>query len=424
MQAEVIAIGNEILAGHTPDTNFGIIAAHLGQAGVQIGQHTVVPDEREALGRELTQALERCGLVLITGGLGVTPDDLTRRVMASALGRKLIFREGLLNQLRHKYEARGLAMSPAHQAMALVPAGAQPLENRLGMAPGLLLRTERSLLFAIPGVPAEMECMLAEQVIPHLQREGITAAPAFEVLRTVGVSETTLAQWVRPLMNKGVQCAFLPGAGRVDLRLWMPAAEADDLILRENVAKISARLGPVLYGRGQATLAETVLSLARQRGVTIALAESLTGGRLGAALTRVSGSSQVFHGGVVAYSNRAKIDLLGVLPATLDAHGAVSVETAQEMASGARRRLHADLGLSATGIAGPSGGSPKKPVGLVYVGISDARQTRSLQLRLGGSREMILERCVTMALNMLRLLLIDRADLLWDAEAGGRSPHS
>lgn len=422
MDADVIAIGDEILSGHTQNTNFAVIAARLGQAGIRIAQHTVVPDEREALGRELTQALERASIVLLTGGLGATPDDLTRRVMASALGRKLIFREGLLDQLRRKYAARGVTMSPAHEAMALVPAGAQPLENRVGMAPGLLLRTDRSVLFALPGVPAEMECMLSEQVLPLLQREGITAPAAFEVLRTVGVSETTLAHTIRPLIGKGVQVAYLPGSRRVDLRLWTPPGEANDRVLRETVEAVAERLGPVVYGRGESTLEETVIELARRRRRTIGLAESLTGGRIGAALTRVAGSSQVFHGGVVSYSNRAKVDLLGVMPATLDAYGAVSEPTAEEMASGARRRLQADIGLSATGIAGPSGGSPQKPVGLVYFGLSDARQTRSLGARLGGSREMILEACVSLALNMLRLLLLDRADLLWDAPAGSGDP--
>ena len=417
MNAEVIAIGDEILSGHTRDTNFAVIAARLGDVGIQIAQHTVVPDEREALGRELTQALERASIVILTGGLGATPDDLTRRVMASALGRKLIFREGLLGQLREKYASRGVTMSPAHEAMALVPAGAQPLENRLGMAPGLLLRTERSVLFALPGVPAEMECMLTELVIPLLQREGITSHASREVLRTVGVSEMTLAQTIRPLIGKGVQVAYLPGPRRVDLRLWTPPGEANNRVLGETVEAVASRLGPIVYGRGDSTLEETVVELARRRRRTIGLGESLTGGRIGAALTQVAGSSQVFHGGVVSYSNRAKVDLLGVAPATLDAYGAVSASTAEEMASGARRRLHADIGLSATGIAGPSGGSPQKPVGLVHFGLSDAQQTRSLATRLGGSREMILEACVTLALNMLRLLLIDRTELLWDDPA-------
>lgn len=418
MQAEVIAIGNEILAGHTEDTNFAVIAARLGQEGISVVQHTVVPDERESLGRELTQALKRAPLVILTGGLGATPDDLTRRVMASALGRKLIFREGLLNTLRQKYVARGLTMDPSSEAMALVPSGAQPLENAVGMAPGLLLRTDKSVLFALPGVPDEMEQMLTGEVIPLLQREGMTGTAAFEVLRTVGVSETTLAQWVRPLLEKGVQCAFLPAPGRVDLRLWMPASECNDLVLRETAQKITDRLGPVAYGRGDSSLEETVIALGSQRRRTVGVGESLTGGRIGAALTQVPGSSQVFHGSVAAYSNRAKVELLGVLPVTLDNHGAVSAPTAEEMAVGARRSLQADIGISATGIAGPSGGSNDRPVGLVYFGLSEGPRTRSLRFHFGGSRAMIQDRCVTVALNMLRLVLIDRADILWDPDPG------
>ncbi len=414
MHAEAIAVGSEILAGQTQDENFATIAALLGREGIALTRHTVVPDEREALGEVLLGALKRSPLVVITGGLGATPDDVTRRVLATALGRKLIFREAVLVALRKKFSARGATMSPACEAMALVPAGAQPIDNRVGIAPGLLVRAEESLLVALPGVPGEMERMLADEVIPLLRREGLAGRSRSETLRTVGVSETTLAEWVRPLLGEGVQCAYLPAPGRVDLRLMVRDADRDGPSLRQTLQGVTERLGPAVYGRGEVTLEKAVVGLLGQRRVTVAVAESVTGGQIGAALTRVPGASQVFRGGVIAYSNDVKRDILGVDAPTLEEHGAVSPKTAQQMARGVRERLGADVGLATTGIAGPGGATAEKPVGLVYFGLSEPRFTRSLRYQFGGSRTMIQERCVTVALNMLRLFAIERLDLLWD----------
>ncbi len=416
MQAETVAVGTEILAGHTPDANFGVIADLLAREGIALVQHTVVPDERESLSRILSSALERSALVIMTGGLGATPDDVTRRVMASALGRKLIFREPLLAALRAKFEARGVSMSPAAEAMALVPSGVQPLENRVGVAPGLFLRTDRCFLFALPGVPAEMRQMLAGEVLPLLRRENLAGRVRSETLRTVGVSETALAEWVMPQLGQGVRCSFLPAPGRVDLRLWIRESERDVRELEATVERIAERLGAPLYGRGQVALEESVVALLAERGLTLGLAESLTGGRVGAAVTRVPGSSRVFRGTVTAYDNRVKEAVLGVSAATLQSFGAVSGKTAEEMAAGARRILSADVAISTTGIAGPGGGSADKPVGLVYFGMSDAHRARSLRYHFGGDRDTVQERCVTVALNMLRLLLLDRLDLLWSGE--------
>ncbi|MCK4303933.1 MAG: CinA family nicotinamide mononucleotide deamidase-related protein [Candidatus Eisenbacteria sp.] len=419
MHAEAIAVGSEILAGYTRDANFEKIAATLAREGIALSQHTIVPDEREALGRALSGALDRSPLVIMTGGLGVTPDDVTRRVMASVLGRKLIYREGLLKRLRGKYGERGLPMSPAAEAMALVPSGAQPLDNSVGLAPGLMLRTERSLLFALPGVPAEMERMLLEEVVPVLRREGLAGRCLSRTLRTVGLSETALVERVHHLLGEGVSCAFLPSAGRVDLRLLVRDRDREARELDATVGRISRELGPTVYGFDQGSLEASVVSLLGRRGITVAVAESLSGGLIGGALARVPGSSKVFQGSIVAYCNQAKQELLQVSSATLQSWGAVSAQTAEEMAAGVRRALGADVGVSTTGIAGPSGGSPEKPVGLVYFGLSAARMCRSLRYNMGGGRWMTQDRCVTVALNMLRLLVMERLDLLWDGESRG-----
>jgi len=355
----------------------------------------------------------------MTGGLGATPDDVTRRVMASVLGRKLIFRESLLEGLRAKVEARGRTMTPAAESMALVPNGAQPLENGVGIAPGLMLRTEHSLLFALPGVPAEMERMLNDEVLKHLKREELAGREISRTLRTAGVSETTLADIVGPLLADGVTCAYLPAAGRVDLCLSASGGKRAEQGLAESLSRIQEQLGPAIYATGDRTLGATVLRLLEERKLTLGVAESLTGGQIGAALTRVPGSSAVFLGDVVAYSNEAKEKLLGVMPTTLRHHGAVSGPVAAEMAAGACRAFGSDVAVSTTGIAGPDGGTEEKPVGLVHFGLCGGRFCRSLRYRFGGDRRMIQAASVTVALNMLRVLLIDRLDLLWDGERPG-----
>ncbi len=412
MRAEVITIGSEILAGHTWDTNFTAIASALTREGIAIVRHTVVPDERSALTEELGRAFARGGLLIATGGLGATPDDLTRRVVASVLGRKLMFRENLAAAIREKLQKRGLPVHTNAETMALLPAGAHPLANRTGLAPGFRVKTETCLFFALPGVPEEMRVMLAEQVVPYLRDEGLTGTRIAETLRTVGISETTLAEWAQPLSVEGVEIAYLPCAGRVDLRLTAAGDERGRQALAAMVAGLQQRLGAHLFATGEVSLEAALLAALRQQGLMVAVAESLTGGRVGATLTRVPGSSQSFLGSVTAYSDDAKQRLLGVLPHTLRSCGAVSAETAVEMAAGVRQALGADVAVATTGIAGPSGGSADKPVGLVFFALSDSRAQRAFRYLLGGNRAMIQERSVTLALNLLRLHLLGRLDLV------------
>lgn len=411
MRAEVITIGSEILGGHIPEGNFRLIAQHLAAEGVPVTRHTVVPDEREPLGDVLRGALSRAPLVITTGGLGATPDDVTRRVLASVLGRKLIFRESLLAELREKYRQRGRTLAASLEAMALVPAGAQPVPNPVGMAPGFLLRTDTSLLCVLPGVPAEMETMLTGTLLPLIRTEG-GGSLVVETLRTAGIPESLLVGRVEPALGEGVTVGYLPAGGRVDLRLSVSDGEKGRQELVATIRRLTESLGPALYGRGQVTLEEIVLVMLGRAKRTLAVAESLTGGRIGAALTSVPGSSEMFRGGVAAYSDEAKQRLLGVADRTLARYGAVSAQTAREMADGVRRVLVTDMAVSATGIAGPGGGSKDKPVGLVYFGYSDARMTKGFGFRFGGNRRLIQEHSVTVALNLLRLALIGRLDSL------------
>ncbi len=419
IRIEIITIGSEILAGHQLDTNFQDITKVLCNEGLLVSQHTTVPDEREALGSALSTSLDRSSLVIMTGGLGATPDDVTRRVMASVMGRKLIFRQSLLDSLREKYAMLGKQMSTACEAMALVPAGAQPLNNSVGIAPGLFVREDSALLFVLPGVPAEMVTMLREEVVPFLRREALTGTEKQGTLRTIGLGEVPLADLIHPMLRDGINCSFLPDAGRIDLRFWTRGGERFrgdlDSILDQAVEK----LGPYCYARGETTLEQAVLSGFSERGYSLALAESVTGGLVGSAITSIPGSSRVFQGSATTYSNLAKQAVLGVSDATLASYGAVSEQTAREMAVGARRAFDADVGLSTTGIAGPGGGTAQKPVGLVYFGLSSQKFRHTYNALFNGDRHLIQRRAVTMALNMLRLLMMDRLDLLGDSDRHG-----
>lgn len=423
MPAEVITIGSEILAGHTCESNFAVIAGAMAREGIKLERHTVVPDERGALTEELKRALERSEIVIATGGLGATPDDITRRSVASVLQRKLVYRDELSAEIRDKLRARDTAPGPGVETMALLPGGATPLANPVGLAPGFLIRTDKALLFALPGVPEEMSAMLEAQVLPVLRETGHAGRAVTETLHLAGVSESVLAEQVEPLLAEGVRAAYLPVPGRVDLRLSAAGDEKGRRHLQETIARLQPRLGPRLYGAGEATLPEAVLQQLRQRHLTLAVAESLTGGQLGGALVRVPGASETFLGDVVAYSNAAKQRLLGVPEETLRRHGAVSAPVAIAMAGGARRALGASVGIATTGIAGPSGGSGEKPVGLVYFGLHDAAGSRAFRYLFAGGRRLIQDRSVTVACDLLRLHLIGRLDLVARYEEKPATPR-
>lgn len=408
MQLEVVTIGGEILAGLTREGNFAVIAEELAQAGLLVARQTVVPDDRAALVDELRRACGRSEVVITTGGLGGTPDDLTRSAVAAVLDRKLVFQESLRSAIQERTRVLGIAAGPAGEAMALLPTGARPLTNPAGLAPGFEVRTARGHLYALPGVPEEMRAMLVAEVLPLLAKAGHGRQVHRERLRTVGVPESQLASTLAPLVERGVRIAYLPAAGRVDLLLSAPGDAAGEAALGVSLRRLQRRLGPALYATGNVGLAEAVLALLRQQGATLAVAESLTGGQVGAALTRVPGSSASFLGDVVAYSDRAKETLLGVPAAILGAHGAVSAAAAAAMAAGARTALGATIAVATTGIAGPGGGAERKPVGLVYCGVAREGEVRSFRYRMSGNRAMIQARTTTVALNLLRLALLER----------------
>jgi nicotinamide-nucleotide amidase len=404
--AEIVSIGTELLTGLGRNTNAERIVEALAAIGVPVDYITTVGDDSGRLSEALRAAVHRNPVVITTGGLGATPDDLTRKTIATVFRRRLVLDETVLAAIRARYRERGVEMPAIVEAQALVPRGAQVIENPRGTAPGLHFKHQTAEVFVLPGVASECEAMLAHYVVPRLRALGWGVVTGRRVVRTIGLSETLIAERLSGLETEGVPLGvgYLPHTQGVDITLSISGSDAgwvgEVLDLAER--RVEAAVGPAVYGHGRETLPQVVGAALSARGLTVALAESFTAGGMGASLATIPGSSRYFLGGVVAYSNRAKQEFLGVSPATLERVGAVSAEVAEEMAAGARARFGADLALSSTGIAGPDGGSAEKPVGLCHLGIASAEGTRSVRYVFGGSRAEVTARAVSYALDLLR----------------------
>ena len=376
MIAEVVAIGDELLHGGLLDTNSKQFAAELERAGCVVHRMTVVGDDPEQLERALADACRRADVVVATGGLGPTVDDRTRDAAARLLGEPLRFDDESWRQILSWFERHARQVPDSNRRQAELPASAVALPNSVGTAPGFRVRVGDAELFALPGPPREMQAMFAEQVLPALRLRGGLTPTAQHWLRVLGPSEALLGEVLRDFMRAGRNPAVGITASGGLLTVRVVATAPDDAAAARACAETAAELRPLLgdwlFAEGTEELPEMVLARLGAAGTTIAFAESCTGGLCAARLTDVAGSSAVLLGGVVAYSNAAKQALLGVDEALLVAHGAVSEAVAQAMAEGVRRRFGADRAVATTGIAGPGGGSAKKPVGTVCFAIADA----------------------------------------------------
>lgn len=402
MRAEILTVGDEILIGDVVNGNAAWLGRELTAAGVAVGRSAVVGDTLEAISGALAAALAAADVVIVTGGLGSTSDDLTRDALAALAGVPLVRDEALAGLIRDRLERAGMRPRPMPLRMADVPEGATMLPNPAGTAPGLRMELPGGTVYALPGVPGEMKAIMAASVLPELA-DG-DAAPAVLTLRTAGVWETVLAARLAPLEErKDVSLAFLPEPSEVAVRITADSRPALD----EAVLQARELLGTVMYGTGEQSLASVVHELLAAREHTVAVAESLTGGLLGAELTYVPGSSETFAGGVTAYETRLKHELLGVSASLLEERGAVDPEVAVQMAEGARERLGAVYGLGVTGVAGP-GSQDGKSVGTVHIGISGPRGSRSftpvlpLPPDLTQARANIRRMTVVQALDLLR----------------------
>lgn len=407
MAIELLTIGTELLLGFTVDSNAAEIGRALSGAGIRVTRKASVGDTGDAILAGVQEALGRTGAVLCTGGLGPTADDITKKVVADLYGWPLEFHDAIWQHLLERFARFGRKPAEKNRSQAEVPRGAVVLPNRWGTAPGLWFEGPPGLVILLPGVPSEMRGLLHHEVLPRLASRAGNTVIRSRALRTTGVPESTLAERITGIEEivAPLSLAYLPGVMGVDLRLtaWnLPADEADQRLAR-GIGEIRARAAEWIYGEDDADLAAVVLEQARRRGWKIATAESCTGGGLGERLTNIPGSSEVFLGGVVAYDNAVKEGLLDVPPALFAEHGAVSEPVAAAMVRGITRRLGAELGISVTGIAGPGGGTPDKPVGLVYIGTAvkgTVTVTRSLFV---GDRGEIRARAAQVALNRLRL---------------------
>ena len=405
--AEIITIGTELLLGQLVDSNTAVIARALAEIGVDVRRETSVGDNKASIAAAVSEAIGRADIVICAGGLGPTVDDMTREAVASAIGRPLVLDAQSLRHLEATFARLKRPMAENNRVQAHFPEGAQPLPNPHGSAPGFVVERDGHAVLALPGPPRELLPMLSDHAIPWIERRfAPDAVLVTRVLRTAGVGESdldaTIADLVREQKNPSI--AVLAHPGLVDVKITAKAATraAASASIAELAPRIRERLGDCVYAEDGETLESVVGESLKRRGWTLAVGESCTGGSLAAAITAVPGASSYFKGGVIAYGNEAKCRLLDVAPDTIERYGAVSDEVAGAMAIGARAALQADVGISVTGVAGPSGGSAEKPVGLVFIGL--ILPDGSLQFRRldwPGSREAIQRRAVVGALTML-----------------------
>jgi nicotinamide-nucleotide amidase len=407
MNATIVTIGNELLAGRILDSNFAFLARTLAGVGVRVRRHLTVGDEVPAIVAALESALEESELVVASGGLGPTADDVTREALAALAGTRLAEDPEVAARLADRYARLGRPFTAVARRQALLPVGVEKLPNPAGLAPGLWLERAGRVVCALPGVPHELETIARESLLPRLAaRAGARPLPT-ATLRTLGLPEGDLAERIErdAIDLAGVELGYLPHAGGVDLRIVSPSG--DPAAVARVEAVLAARFAGAIYGRGEETIEEVVNALLRARGLRLALAESCTGGLVGARVTRVPGSSDVFVGGVVAYSNSIKESMLGVPAALLAEHGAVSAKLAVAMAEGALARFGADVALAVTGVAGPGGGTPEKPVGRVFIGLARrGAASASRRFQLPGDRDWVRERAAALALECLRRFLL------------------
>ncbi len=407
MKAIILAVGNELTSGQTVDTNSAYLARQLLARGIETVGHHTVPDDREAIASALAGAAGAADLVLVTGGLGPTADDLTRHGLADAMAAELVLDEKALATLEAFFRRRGRRMVPTNRVQAMFPAGSRAIENQAGTAQGIAARLGGADVYVMPGVPHEMRWIFENRIAGELP-----SAPNAIVERVVhafGTGESDMAAKIVDLMRRGANptVGTTVSAGLISVRVSAQAETADqaDTLAERSVAEVKSRLGQWVVGEGEATIASVVGDLLRQAGRTLSTAESCTGGLLGQMITDVPGASDYYAGGVVSYANEVKRDALGVPEEMLNAHGAVSEPVAKAMAAGVRRQMKSDYGVAVTGIAGPAGGSEAKPAGLVYIALACPDGVAVHRHVFPGDRRTVRRRSATAALNHLRLAL-------------------
>lgn len=410
MRAEIVSVGTELLMGQIVDTNAAYMARALAEVGISIYRRTTVGDNMERLVTALKAALAEAEIVITIGGLGPTMDDITREGLATAMGDTLIQDEKIAEGLRQFFSKRNMPVLESNLRQAMVPVHGRAIDNPNGTAPGVLFEKDGKIGIALPGPPNEFIPMTDNHVLPYLrQKTGNVGTIRSLVLRVAGVGESAAEDRIKDLMlDSNPSVAPYAKVGEVHLRVSAKAerAEEADRMIAARAALVRERLGEAIYGENDDPLEKAVVNLLKERGKTVSTAESCTGGLVAQRITDVAGSSAVFLGGVVAYSNAAKSDLVSVPADLIERVGAVSPEVAQALAEGARARFGADYGIGVTGIAGPDGGTPEKPVGLVYLAVAYSGGCDVDKANFIGSRAVVRHRASQTVLNMLRLRVL------------------
>ncbi len=410
MKAEIISIGDELLIGQVVNTNASWLGIEFNLAGISIYQITAVSDDRNHILTALAEAGHRAEIILITGGLGPTKDDITKQVLCEYFNTRLVFNDDVYQNIERLFGARGVKIGELNRKQAEVPESCIPIPNLNGTAPGMWFEKEGKIYISMPGVPYEMKMMVTGSVIPWLQKRFKTGAIVHKTVMTMGIPESVLANkianWEDQLPNN-IKLAYLPQPGAVRLRL---TAKGDDKILIEKqvnieIEKLKEILPDEISAFDDEPIFETIGKLLREKNKTLSTAESCTGGYIAHLITSVAGSSDYFKGSVIAYSNEIKINLLGVNPSSIEKFGAVSEQVVTEMAASARRILATDYAIAVSGIAGPGGGTYEKPVGTAWIAIASAEKTVTRRLQLGDHRERNIIRTAFAALDMLRKTL-------------------
>jgi nicotinamide-nucleotide amidase len=410
MQCEIISIGSELTSGQNLDTNSQWLSRRLAEVGIPVGWHTTVADDLAANVEAFRIAAGRAALVLVTGGLGPTQDDLTREALARAAGVELVFDQASFDAIAEMFRRRGRAMPERNRVQALFPAGAEPIPNDRGTAPGLWMRLGNAHVAALPGVPSEMVALFENRVRPRLLALGLGGGVLVErKINAFGAGESAVEEKLFDLTRRGhvPEVGITVSDATISLRILARAASAAEAQAQIEAVErtIRERLGDLVFGAGDEELQDAVLALLAARRQTLAVAEGVTGGTVAQRLASVPGASAWFCGGVVAYDNRLKVELLAVPQSLLDEKGAVSAEVAEAMAVGCRTRLRADLAVSTVGIAGPGDAGPDKPVGLVFVGLAWEGGASAGSFSWTGTRAEVQRRAAKMALNRVRLHL-------------------
>jgi nicotinamide-nucleotide amidase len=411
LSAEIIAIGSELLSPNRSDTNSLWLTDQLNRIGVEVKLKTIVGDDDARLEEVVKDAVKRSRVVITTGGLGPTEDDITRKVVARALGKRLSLDEKVLEEIRERFRSFGIANMPERNSrQAMVIAGAEVLPNPNGSAPGLYLEHDGCAIALMPGPPREMKPMFENHVLPRIANLAGDTRFATRVLRVAGMGESAVDEKIAPIYTKyeNPQTTILFNSSEIEIHLRAHGrTEADaDALLDDLSLKIEKELGNSCFSFRGETMEEVVGRRLAMTEFTVAVAESCTGGLIAQRLTNVPGSSKYFIEGVVTYSNDSKVRLLGVDKKIIKEFGAVSQQVARDMARGVRHKAKSDFGLAVTGIAGPGGGTEEKPVGLVYIALADDAHTEHRKLMIPGDRELIRWRASQAALDMLRRRLI------------------